>query len=112
MRCFGSVESNEIALKPASRTWPAPDSVQTTVSTRDPARNLHDGLRTQVEARVAFIASRKEPDYIETPARKFSRVEITSGLLHDSREEDEESAANRPVERRLHGRSQYEFSDS
>ena len=48
-----------------------------------------------MEARVAF-PSLEEDDEIASPTRKFTVLEITSGLPDDSREEDE-----RQEERRL-----------
>ena len=48
-----------------------------------------------MEARVAF-PTLKEADEIPTPTRRFTLLEVTSGLPDDSREEDE-----RQVERQL-----------
>jgi len=53
---------------------------------RPPAR--HDGSRTRAEARVAFP---DEEDGVDS--RRFSLVEITSGLPDDSREADERAGA-------------------
>ena len=63
--------------------------------TRDTVRRPHDGSRTRVEARVAS-PSLEEGDEVPTPTRRFTSLEITSGLPDDSREEDE-----RQEERRL-----------
>jgi len=92
VRVFGQLESapkDSAAPKPDPQTRPATGPVSIAVPTRDPARRLHDGSRTRLEARIAFPASGEEPNEIETPARKFTLVEITSGLPDDSREEDE-----------------------
>jgi len=55
-------------------------------------RTPHDGSRTRAEARLAFPdADRDEEDGIDS--RRFSLLEITSGLPDDSREADERAAA-------------------
>ena len=95
VRVFGDLAAppkGPAAPKPAP---PGPAPAPIAVSTRDPARRPHDGVRTRVEARVAFPAV-EETDEIWTPARRFALWETTSGLPDDSREEDE-----RATERRL-----------
>jgi hypothetical protein len=52
----------------------------------------HDGSRTRAEARVAFPdAEQGDEDGVDS--RRFSLLEITSGLPDDSREADERAAA-------------------
>jgi hypothetical protein len=51
----------------------------------------HDSTRTRVEARVAFPDAEQEEDGVDS--RRFSLLEITSGLPDDSREADERAAA-------------------
>jgi hypothetical protein len=52
----------------------------------------HDGSRTRAEARVAFPdADQDEEDGVDS--RRFSLLEITSGLPDDSREADERAVA-------------------
>jgi hypothetical protein len=54
-------------------------------------RVSHDGSRTRAEARVAFPETGQDEDGVDS--RRFSLLEITSGLPDDSREADERAAA-------------------
>jgi hypothetical protein len=60
-----------------------------------PARRLHVGSRTCAEARVAYRDGNEDAEEIATPTRRFSLLEITSGLPDDSREADERASARR-----------------
>ena len=95
VKCFGDLEAppkGPAAPKPAPpRPAPGPASITPAMPTRDPARRLHDGTRTRVEARVA-IPSLDEEEEIPTPTRRFTVMEITGGLPDDSREADEKEA--------------------
>jgi hypothetical protein len=70
---------------------------------RDPTTRWHprprfgDYSRTRFESRVAFGGADEEDDAeeIAAPTRRFSLLEITSGLPDDSREEDEREAERR-----------------
>jgi len=59
----------------------------------DPVRRPRDGSRTHFESRIAFPGSDEEADEVATPTRRFSPLEITSGLPDDSREADERASA-------------------
>jgi hypothetical protein len=50
------------------------------------------GSRTRVESRVPILEGDEDAEVIATPTRRFSVVEITSGLPDDSREADERAA--------------------
>jgi hypothetical protein len=52
----------------------------------------HEGSRTHAGARLAFPAADDDPDEVEVGGRRFSLLEITSGLPDDSREADEWAA--------------------
>jgi hypothetical protein len=58
----------------------------------DPVRRARDGSRTHFESRIAFPGTDEAAEEIATPTRRFSLLEITSGLPDDSREEDERAA--------------------
>jgi hypothetical protein len=57
----------------------------------------HDGSRTRAEARLVFPGADDDPDEVAVGDRRFSLLEITSGLPDDSRDADE-----RIAERQLH----------
>jgi hypothetical protein len=59
----------------------------------DRPRTLHDGSRTRAEARVALPDAGQEDDAVHP--RRFSSLEITSGMPDDSREADERAAEGR-----------------
>ena len=95
VRVFGDLEAppkGPTAPKPAI---PRPAGVPTAVPDRDETRRQRDGSRTCFESRVA-IPSVEEPEEFSTPTRRFTALDITSGLPDDSREEEE-----RQEERRL-----------
>jgi hypothetical protein len=52
----------------------------------------HDGSRTRAEARLAFPAGDDDPEEVDVGNRRFSLLEIMSGLQDDSREADERLA--------------------
>jgi hypothetical protein len=90
VRCFGTLEPPR---GPSPPRPPAPVLVASVaphmVRERDLARRLHDGSRTHAEARVAYRDTDEEAEEAVTPCRRFSVLEITSGLADDSREADE-----------------------
>jgi hypothetical protein len=61
-----------------------------------------DGPRTPFESRVSFRDPDEDAEEIATPTRRFSLLEITSGLPDDPREADEQAAERRL--RELRGR--------
>ena len=63
---------------------------------RFPSPRFGDYSRTRFESRIAFGGPDESEDadeFIATPTRQFSLLEITSGLPDDSREADERAAA-------------------
>jgi hypothetical protein len=95
IRCFGILEPSHRPEPPRPPEPAGPAQVRPTVPAniraRDPVPRLRDYSRTRVEAR-SFYRVEEEP-----PAtRRFSLLDITSGLPDDSREADE-----RGTERRL-----------
>jgi hypothetical protein len=84
IEAFGSEWTPEPSRAPAGRSEPP----------RSPIRvpRPHDGSRTRAEARLAFPVADDDPDEVEVGNRRFSLLEITSGLPDDSREEDERLA--------------------
>jgi hypothetical protein len=82
VRVFGDLEAPPKGPAP-------PKSAPIAAPTRDPARRPRDGSRTRIEARIAF-PSVEEEDELPTPTRRFTVMEVTSGLPDDSREEDEQ----------------------
>ncbi len=91
VQCFGDLEAppkGPTAPRPAP-LGPAP--IVPAVPNHDPTRRRHGGLRTRVEARVAFpiLDADEDAEEITNSTRTFSWRDVTSGLLDDSREEDE-----------------------
>jgi hypothetical protein len=62
----------------------------------EPARCPPGGSRTRFESRVLFRDADEDAEEVVPPCRRFTVLEITSGLADDSRETDEKQ-----VERRL-----------
>jgi len=63
---------------------------------RFPRPRFGDYSRTRFESRVAFGGPDEDAEeLLATPARRFSLLEITSGLPDDSREADERAAERR-----------------
>jgi hypothetical protein len=93
VRCFGTLEPPR---GPSPPRPPAPALVTSvapnTVRGRDSIKWSHDGSRTRAEARVAYPDGDEDAEEIATPTRRFSLLEITSGLPDDSREADERFA--------------------
>ncbi len=98
----GSRLARELGLRPqivptieAFATQAVPAAAQRPpAGPRGPVRPRvpHDSTRTRAEARVAFPdADQDEEDGVDS--RRFSLLEITSGLPDDSREADERAAA-------------------
>jgi hypothetical protein len=63
---------------------------------RFPTPRFGDYSRTRFESRVAFGGPDEDAvdEFIATPTRQFSLLEITSGLPDDSLEADEQAAAS------------------
>ncbi len=57
--------------------------------------NVRDSSRTRAEARVVYRDAEEDAEEIATPTRRFSLLEITSGLPDDSREAEEREAERR-----------------
>jgi hypothetical protein len=113
VRCFGTMEPPR-GPSPPRPAAPArlPSIAPCAVRARDPVNRLHDGLqtnpsnsshprsfvpgtRTRAEARVVFRDSDEDPEEIATPTRRFSLLDIMSGLPNQSREVDERAAERR-----------------
>ena len=92
VRCFGALDTH-VALKGPA----APKPVTPVLATN---HRVHDGSRTHFESRTAFTESADCEEESPTPTRRFSLLEITSGLSDDSREEDERVAARRLLDLR------------
>ena len=94
VRVFGDLAAPPKGPAAPKPTIPRPVVVTTAVPERDVTRRVRDGSRTRAEARVAF-PSLEEADEVQTPTRRFTTFEITSGLPDDSREEDERAEERR-----------------
>ena len=57
--------------------------------------SVRDSSRTRAEARVVYREADEDAEEIATPTRRFSLLEITSGLPDDSREAEERGAERR-----------------
>ena len=70
---------------------PPETALQPPVGPRPPMlpRTPRDGSRPRAEVRLAFPGAGEDPDEVEIGARRFSLLEVTSGLPDDSREEDD-----------------------
>jgi hypothetical protein len=90
VRVFGTLEP---PCGPSPPKPFAPRLVPSVVRDLDPVRRLHVGSRTCAEARVAYRDGDEDAEEIETPTRRFSVYETTSGLPDDSREADESDVA-------------------
>ena len=91
VRCFGSLFQARVT-EAASKGPRAPKPVAPTLASHS---RVHDGSRTHVEAQLAFADTDSEPEEISVQGRRFSLLEITSGLPDDSREEDGRAEARR-----------------
>ncbi len=93
VRCFGSLD---IPVAPNGPTAPRPVAPRPSPAPVTPALTarprVHDGSRTHLESRIAFPGAQGGEDEFPTPTRRFSLLEITSGLPDDSREEDERTS--------------------
>ena len=99
VRCFGSLDP------PGGPEPPTPSVPSRPMhAALSPARlpSVRDSSRTRAEARVVYREADEELEEIATPARRFSVLEITSGLPEDSREAEERAAESRL--RELRGR--------
>jgi hypothetical protein len=63
---------------------------------------VRDYSRTRAEARAAYREGDEDAEEIATPIRRFSLMEVTSGLAEDSREGDDQAVE--PRLRDLRGR--------
>ena len=89
------------------RATPGPGSIAERSAGRrtralSPAR---DGARTCLESRIALPDDDSDAEEIATPTRRFSLLEITTGLPDDSREADERAAERRLRELRARVRA-------
>jgi hypothetical protein len=97
VRVFGALDTapkGPTAPRPVPPVRPAPGPHSIAVPTRELAARAHDGARTRLEARIAFLSFEEEEEN-PTPTRRFSIYDITSGLPDDSREEDEREEGRR-----------------
>ena len=92
IRVFGQLEAPPKGPSPPLPASPVLPSVLPAVPAIDPPRRSHDGSRTRLEARIAFPEVSEDAEEIATPTRRFTALEITSGLPDDCREEDERVA--------------------
>lgn len=86
VRCFWELDAppkHPAVPKPAPPPRPSPAPTPISVPSHDPTRPPHDGSRTRVEARLAFQVADEDAEEIETPTRRFTVREITSGLPDD-----------------------------
>ncbi len=60
-----------------------------------PSPRFGDYSRTRFESRVGFGGEDGEAEFVATPTRGFSLLEVTSGLPDDCREADERQAERR-----------------
>ena len=93
VRCFGSLDPPGVPEPPAPVVPPHPVRA---VLSRAAAFPVRDSSRTRAEARVVYRENGEDAEEIATPTRRFSLLDITSGLPDDSREAEE-----REVERPL-----------
>jgi hypothetical protein len=93
VRVFGTLEPPRGPKPPRPPTGVA---LPSPVVASDPVRRARDGSRTHFESRIALPGPDEDEEDVATPTRRFSLLEITSGLPDDSREAEE-----RGVERRL-----------
>jgi hypothetical protein len=89
VRVFGTLEPPR-GPKPPRPT--AAVALRSPAMGADPVRRARDGSRTHFESRLAFSGPDQDADEIATPTRRFTTLEITSGLPDDSREADERTA--------------------
>ncbi len=93
VRCFGSLDPPQGPEPPPPVAPPRPvRSVSTRVQLSPPIR---DSSRTHAEARVVYREADEDAEEIATPTRRFSLLDITSGLPDDSREAEEREAERR-----------------
>ena len=92
VRVFGTLEPPRGPRPPRP---PAGVALPSLVVDSDPVRRARDGSRTHFESRIAFPGTDEDAEEIATPTRRFSLLEITSGLPDDSREADERAAERR-----------------
>jgi hypothetical protein len=77
--------ASDVTSKPVQEPPERPERPRAPVQPVRP----RDGSRTRAEARLAFPGADDDPDEVEVGDRRFSVLEITSGLPDDSREADE-----------------------
>lgn len=88
--------SEEAGPRPSQGPRGPPGPVRPPVLSRDPSPRPRDGSRTHLEARIAFPGG-EEQEELDPPTatRRFSLLEITSGLPDDSREAEEREEERR-----------------
>jgi hypothetical protein len=92
VRVYGTLEPPRRLRPPRPPAAVAPGSPAVA---SDPVRRARDGSRTHFESRIVFPGSTEDADEITGPTRRFTLLEITSGIPDDSREADERAAARR-----------------
>ena len=92
VRCFGSLD---LPGGPEPPTPVAPPRPVLSVPSLVSVQPIRDSSRTRAEARVVYREGDEDAEEIATPTRRFSLMEITSGLPDDSREAEERETARR-----------------
>ncbi len=95
VRCFGMLDQPPRGPSPPSPSVTVLAPALPSVRDSAPSPRFGDYSRTRFESRVAFGGPDEGEDaeeFIATPTRQFSLLEITSGLPDDSREADERAA--------------------
>ena len=94
VRCFGILEPSRRPEPPGlsepAGPGPVRPAVPASVRAWDPAPRLRGDSRTRAEARTFYRVEEEPP-----ATRRFSLLDITSGLPDDSREADERAAERR-----------------
>jgi len=94
----GAYSANPFPDLPAIRgpdASPQPARPAGPATHRFPSPRFGDYSRTRFESRVAFGRPDEDAGEVAPPTRRFSALEMTSGLPDDSREADEKQAERR-----------------
>ena len=92
VRCFGSLDPPQ---GPEPPTPVAPPRPMRSLPSQAKVAPIRDSSRTRAEARVVDREADEDTEEITTPTRRFSLLDITSGLPDDSREAEEREAERR-----------------
>ncbi|MGP8159509.1 MAG: hypothetical protein ACLPWO_07915 [Thermoplasmata archaeon] len=97
VRCFGMLDQPPRGPSPPSPSVAVLAPAVPSVRYSAPRPRFGDYSRTRFESRVAFGGpdEGENAEEVAAPTRRFSLLEITSGLPDDSREEDERTAEGR-----------------